>query len=382
MNAKIKSCFVIALLLSTFLASPGHAQFHATTLKNYCDVPTLRQTVVYVDDTVMIDGRTDWAVRLSTKLRGALLHGEMVSVVRLSPATGQSQEIWKGCWPGVTESERAALHKQATWLNGDPVDEIDEQTGFFARDFGQALSSIYVKAKQPANRAAIDPAKPPQREILRALASDGSRFGQSHVTIRALVYSNLAENSSLGSVFQPPAGATLDFGKRLQTSLRRGVFYLFGLGEGMPAASINDLVRSFWTNGLRSMDASVEAVGTDLNLPNVFPSRATMYSIEVNVNGQLLDGRLSLLADRDGTIVDSWISVQRLAEGTSSLSGTYVCRDDDSCRLDAIADNGLLTTVAGSETVSLSGTNKEGMTGQIAVKGTASFPLRVVGITP
>jgi hypothetical protein len=74
----------------------------------WCEKPNPRQTVVYIDDMMMAEGRTDWASKLSTKLRATLAPGERVTVVRLSPRSGQSKEMWAGCWPGLTEADRAA----------------------------------------------------------------------------------------------------------------------------------------------------------------------------------------------------------------------------------------------------------------------------------
>jgi hypothetical protein len=88
--------FALALVS---VSLPAHAQFFGKKKLDlsYCDIVTPRQTVVYIDDLALIDGHTDWAVQLSSKLRGALIHGERVTVVRLSPASGQSKEIWYGC---------------------------------------------------------------------------------------------------------------------------------------------------------------------------------------------------------------------------------------------------------------------------------------------
>ena len=92
-----------ALLLTTSAAS---AQLFGTDSLDpkFCQNNAYRQTVVYVDDMMMIDGRTEWATKLADKLRATLAPGERTTVVRMSPAEGASKELWSGCWPAYTEA--------------------------------------------------------------------------------------------------------------------------------------------------------------------------------------------------------------------------------------------------------------------------------------
>src|ERR1700691_2999594 len=75
----------------------------------FCSQPSFRQTVVYIDDMMMVDGHTEWATKLADKLRSTLAPGERVTVVRLSPASGQSSELWSGCWPDYSDAKRGSL---------------------------------------------------------------------------------------------------------------------------------------------------------------------------------------------------------------------------------------------------------------------------------
>ncbi len=77
----------------------------------FCDQPSVRQTVVYIDDMFMQEGQRDWAEKLFDKLKGTLVPGERVTVVELSPADGQSREAWTGCWPDYAADERERLGK-------------------------------------------------------------------------------------------------------------------------------------------------------------------------------------------------------------------------------------------------------------------------------
>jgi hypothetical protein len=237
------------------------------------------------------------------------------------------------------------------------------------------LTSIYADAKRPASEVQIDPAHPPNKEIIRALASDEARFSQSKTTVRAVIYSDMAENGSLASVFKPQAGPPENFGKRLGSYLRQSVVYAFGIGETVKEAAIAEDTRRFWTNVLTSMNAAVGGLGADLNVPNVIPVRSYVYAVTLSREGQEFDGRLALLTDADGSLTDSWLGISRLS--IAELSGRFRCQrtdHDENCHLEATT-NGGVATMAPSETLSLSGTQSAEMTGQLGVKG-AFFPVK------
>jgi hypothetical protein len=345
---------------------PSWALFDTYGLdSSYCTQPTVRGTVIYVDDMLMTDGRTDWALKLGTKLRATLTPGERVWVVRLSPAEGQSKEYWTGCWPDYPAAKRAALAQQTYILRRNPVDEIADQKKYFIRDLGAALTQIYLDAKRPAGQVRIAADNPPRKQILRALASDEGRFADSNKTIRAIIYSDLAENSDLGSAFHPQADPPA-FGQRLGSYLRRGVFYDYGMGEdvhGDPA--FPEHARAFWIGVLRSMAASVAGLGADLNVPNTLPVRAYAWPVTLSFESQPLDGRLSLLVNEDGDLVDSWLGISRL--GSAVLSGHFRCADTGGCRLDSETAGGIATN-APSETLQMHG-SLLALTGSLGVPG-------------
>ena len=361
---------LLALAASNLLCAPSWALFDNYGLDaSYCQQPTVRSTVVYIDDMMMVDGQTEWATKLDVKLRATLTPGERVTVVRLSPSSGQSKEYWSGCWPDYPAAKKAELASQTYILQQNPVDKIADQKKYFVRDLGAAITRIYLDGKRPQDAVRIGAGSPPQKQILRALASDEGRFANSATVIRAIVYSDLAENSDLGSVFQPvSAGDQPNFGQKLGSYLRRGVFYDYGMGEdvrGDPA--FPEQARVFWGGALRSMAATVMGLGADLNIPNTLPLRAYAWPVTLAFDGQSLDGRLSLLVGEDGNLVDSWLGISRLT--SAAIGGTFKCAGgpEGACRLDAETTSGIATN-APSEQLSLKGTAKA-LAGRLGVRG-------------
>jgi hypothetical protein len=362
------------LTVATIVATPAHAVFEAVGLSsNFCKIGAVRHTVVYVDDMMMIEGRTDWAKKLIDKLKASLAPGERVTVVQLSPKEGRSTEVWTACWPDYTDAQRKAISQQSYVFSKNPLDGLGEQQGFFIRDFGAAVSKVYASGKRPESVVRFSADAAPSKQILRGLASDEGRFSNSAVTVRAIIYSDMAENSDLGSVFKPPSEATINYAEKLGTHLRKSVFYVFGLGEAvLDSSSMQENAKAFWTRALRIMSASVGGIGADLNVPNRVPVFNGSYNVSMKFDGQDIDGKLSVLTDRDGNLVDSWLGFNRLS--ITSVTGTYRCGAGSNCKLEANTRSGL-TSSSPTEKLTLSG-QPDKLIGSLGIPGTKLvFPL-------
>ncbi|WP_281701146.1 hypothetical protein [Acetobacter malorum] len=324
-----------------------------TTLDaSYCKFNPPRQTVVYVDDTDVVKDRIDWVKSLLAKLQQTLMPGERTTVVELSPQHGQSKEIWSACWPNVSAAEAKKLTSESHFFSGNPLDSLKEQQGFFARDFGQAITKIYVSSQRAPAEVEIDPENPPKKSIIRSLASDGARYANAHGTIRSILYSDMAENSELGSVFKTPVPASLDLDSKLGTYLHRSIFYVFGAGSTVKDdGKVSDNIRKFWAIALQSMAANVGGFGSDLGIANVIPLHGATFEVTLKENSDELHGHLFLMMDTDGQLVDSWIGITRLR--SAAINGSLRCSENTTqCTLNA-KTNSPLVTDSTLETLSL-----------------------------
>ena len=119
---------------------------------------------------------------------------------------------------------------------------------------------------------------------------------------------------------------------------------------------------------MRSMSATIGGIGTDLTVPNAVPTAAHSFDLALSDAGQRVIGRMSLLTDEDGTLVDSWIGFTRLR--VASMTGTYRCTGNPTtpvCTMSATT-NGNVVTTSSSETVTLSSSGT-GLAGSIGVPG-------------
>jgi len=377
MKSKSWGSAISAVVLLFMATVPAHAALFGVDGLDpaFCDLKPFRQTVVYVDDMAIEQGHSEWARTIFAKLKTSLMPGERVTVVRLSPVNGQSQEVGSACWPDYSEQRRAELAKGTYILTQSPLATLADQQKFFAAEIDKALGTIFTAARPQAD-VRIDPAAPPQKQIIRALASDEGRFSSSSQTIRAIVYSDMMENSDLGSVFNSQENPPLDLGKKLGSHFHRGVFYVFGVASDVEnGKTIQEDAKFFWTRALKYMTATVAGFGSDLNIPNRVPVNQLDYSIEVQYQDQPLAGRMSLLSDTEGNLIDSWLLVDRLS--IALVEGSFKCRGAV-CRLDGTTASGIITN-SPSEAVNLSGA-KASLEGQIGVRGSSGFlPLKAVG---
>lgn len=339
----------------------------------FCKQKVVRQTVVYVDDMMMVEGKVEWAKKINSKLKSTLLPGERVSVVRLSPAVGQSTEIWTGCWPGFSPEQQQQMAKETYFFTQNPMEGLNQQQAFFVRDFGSALTNIHSAGKRAEEDVRVDLKAPPRKHILRALASDESRFSNSTTTIRAIIYSDMLENSDLGSVFNPLPNPFPNFAEKLGSKFKKGVFYAFGVAEDMTdGQAAPSALKAYWTDTFKVMSAVLNGFGSDLNVPNSVPMNNYNYNLHYSFDGQELEGKMSLLTDADGNIMDSWIGFSRLT--IAGVTGTFICTNDN-CKLDGTTTTSIATT-SPTESLAMSGKVQK-LSGQLGVAGTKmSFELK------
>jgi hypothetical protein len=345
----------------------------------FCKNKTFRQTVVYIDDKMMVDGKTDWARKVSGKLKSTLTAGERVTVVRLSPDNGQSSEIWTGCWPSYTSEQKESLSKQSYIFTENPAEGIDQQQAFFMKDLNDAIVKIYSATKRSDADIADDQKNLPKKQILRALASDETRFSTSNMTIRAIIYSNMQENSDLGSVYTALPQPFPDYADKLGSRFKNGIFYAFGVGGDTSNQKASpEAVKTFWEKTFVKMQAVLAGMGADLSVANSMPVKAYNYNVHLDFKGQDLEGRMPILVADDGTLVDSWIGFTRMS--IAGLSGTFSCQSE-LCKLDTAPTTNLLasndTTKRAAETIKLSG-KEASLSGQAGVQGAKplSFELK------
>ncbi len=356
-------------------APPAFAQFGASKLniEKFCDRPTERQTVLYVDDTILSKSDARWFETLDARLRSTLLPHEAVTVVRLSPVQGRSKELWRGCWPDFTADERQQIERgqggMSGWFSSNPIKNLPDMQAVFRQQLQAAIGQIFTEAARDSIN--IDTARPPERSYLRALASDGGRFGRSPIHSRAIFYADLLETSEFASVFKQQDMAQWRqqaeaIAPKLGIDFGRASLHAFGVGASLrqPGALPENAIR-FWRAFIQTANGNAGFFGADLAIPAKRPESLTVYEIETTVDKRNLDGRMLLFADRDGVLHDSFAFLR--GQYGAPLIGSFLCNPGGQCRLEAKVGAMFLFSTEG-ESFDLRG-DRNGLSGIVGHRG-------------
>ncbi|WP_374632254.1 hypothetical protein [Ferrovibrio sp.] len=366
---------VPGIIAATLFALPAFAQFGASKLniQGFCDKPAERQTVLYVDDTILSKSDARWFETLDARLRSTLLPHETVTLVRLSPAQGRSKELWRGCWPDFTAEERQQIERgqggMSSWFTSNPVKNLPDMQAVFRQQLQAAMGQIFTDAARES--ILIDPARPPERSYLRALASDGGRFGRNPIHARVILYADLLETSEYTSVFKQQDAAQWRqqaeaIAPKLGIDFGRASLHAFGIGSSLrqPGALPENAIR-FWRAFIQTANGNPGFLGADLAIPAKRPDSMAIYEIETAVNKRNLDGRILLFADRDGVLHDSYAFLR--GQFSAPLHGSFLCNPAGQCRLEAKVGAMFLFSTEG-ESFDLKG-DRNGLSGTLGHRG-------------
>lgn len=317
----------------------------------FCKNPSVRRTVIYIDDALMIEDDVAWAERLHGKLMANLMPAEPLTVVRLDTRTGRAEEIWNGCFPDYTPAQLKKIEESGPYfLRANPVEIVEKQRQVFSSQMVNALAKIFEGAKRPTNAVRFLAQKAPQRRIVRALAADEARFSLRDKTTRVILYTDGLENSNLFSVFSSEGVAQKGrtAASTLGLNLGKAVFYVFGVASTLKnAPETSNVAKIFWRNFFAEANALLAGFGSDINVSTSRPISRKVLDFDVTIKGKTGVGRMVLMPDTDGTLQDSFISLSAMRSGL--LEGSYKCAAEASCVLDARILSPFLTNVAGEE---------------------------------
>lgn len=371
----MKQLFLAGVLVAAvcFAAAPVNAMFGAgdQDYSKFCEVKSPRQTIILVDDRLMIAGQTRWAESMMNILLGSLMPSEPITVVKLKAETGSSEQVWTGCFPDYSAAEKVKLDKETSILSKSWRKVLETQQATFRRDLGAALGKVYVDSQRAAGAVSIDAGTPPQKQLIRALKDATTRFDRNRGHIRAILYSDMLENSDLGNSLKTGAVDGLKMVRTVGLNFQQAVLYVFGVGSTFASSgNYADKLGVFWENVLDAGVSHVAGFGSDLAIPTGIPVGAAKYEFTIKIGDDTRKGMMLVFYDRDGRMVDS-LAVAGATLRSLVSDGTYVCSSDGNCRMEAKLPRGLVTTNEANdpalmETLVLNG-SREKLKGTIGV---------------
>ena len=370
--------FLIAMAM--LCIQPANAQLSSEydidqfcTDANVAAANPLRQTVVYVDETIaapsdfasdhaketndwkraLADGlrTSEWYTQLESKLTASLMASEHVTVL-LVRADGSVEDVAEFCWPGYGEKQReeiAARGVLESFFTADPVDELATQRSV-------AFALVRSALAEGLSTGALPSAG---KNYIRALSRDEGRLRNERGRfVRVIFYGGMVEDSEYGSVQGDDSPRDLARRAVERTSLRLGgaSFYIYGPRD------ISDKLQAFWSELLRRGGGQLAALGSDLALVAKVPTTLHRFSLEVDVAPpeHVRRGRATVLVAQGDEVVDGAI----VLAGTfrAALSGNLSCSEgsnacSSSCDLRVETRRSVYFKSLPRETLEITGTN-------------------------
>lgn len=359
--------FIIFGLLLLIKSNSSWAIFGADDFKieKFCQptIKSARQTIIYVDDQILIKNESQWAKDLLSKLLANLIPSEQVTLVKISSNSGETQEIWHACYPNYTSVELDKIKKENnSFFGSDPVKQLQNQQAFFRKQFSDALGKILNLNGREINQVKIDLKNQNKKQIIRAFSNDGARFDTSRGAIRLIIYSDMLENSDLGISINDQ----IDKFNSQSVNFKNATIYVYGSGVTISSQGIiTDKVKNFWKKIFEESNGHLVSFGSNLTIPSSVPVKYEAYNIEVNIeeNKDSREGEMRLFIDQDGHLQDSYISISNKVQSVIQ-DGNYLC-NDSKCTITANTINSVVTKQGNNE-IKLKGTS-ENLVGTLAI---------------
>lgn len=358
---------ILSSLLSSFLLFSSSATLalggiESLKIDQFCNVKSPRQTLIYIDDDVIQQDDTQWALQLISKVMTNLMPSESVTLVKLSSELGSTEERWKACYPDITvaelEKRKESIGFLEKLLTTDASKQLKEQKTVFKAQMTGALEKILTEKSQQKSKSSTV-----KKQIIRALENDIARFDNRNGAIRVIIYSDMLENSDLISSQNSSVLEAKKLAEARKLNFQNAVFHIFGSGK---SGNIKGL-KSFWEEFIDGGAGNLADIGSELILTSKPPDSLKVYDVEIEITkDDIRRGTLRLFIDNDSKLQESVVTI-----GTKQRSllddGEFLCQQDH-CSLQAKARSPLIVA-EGKEEFKLTGTI-DSLSGKLQIPST------------
>lgn len=332
---------ILALIVSS------NSAFAATDFEEYCNVPnhqsSARHSIIIIDEVAVVAepdrkplvANQPWrrfVLELLDVRRTGISHDflprERVSLLMARRDGGGLTRLFSGCLPFFSDEEKKAIADQ----RGNTMNSVDTFFGW-----GQAS-----REKKDADRLAnllngsmLEAARPDRisepvesRELLKSglFSSLGrSRIVELSLGIpRIFIFSDLTRFDFPGATDPVTARELgMKLGEQSQIDLERSEIYVSSSGSAKSPEIARELFHSFFLQAR----ARLMSFSGSPTLPNVSanPLSVRIYQGKITYARDIYPIRMRLSTDRNGTAVNSWISVQTDRDRLTPLGGVLTC---------------------------------------------------------
>jgi hypothetical protein len=333
--------------------SPNGSQSGVPHLESYCTVPglsaPLRQTVLVIDEQSVTRAEQPEQIRtanpalfqLVTTLGDPQLSlqvGSMAPRERLTiyvaPQDGGALKLaFTGCVPGFSVDEKRSLeHVQSaaskmsdSFFSKGPV----QQAGREGDTFRTALLGALVNVASMAPGA--KPAAPlMQRSFLQSLQSVPQLSSIENGVPRVFLFTDVAGFAPDG-LADAQAARRQGFADADKARLLFGMADVHVVGPRAPSDNLaHDYAQAFFLGSQGHLLSWGGAVFT--SLPPA-PTRLDTFTGNVSYPPYQFPMQMRLAADRNGSLVDSWVVVKKERSIATPLTGSISCDADQVCQI-------------------------------------------------
>ena len=297
-------------IASNIFSSPG------AVLQSFCNEPSPRQTLLYLDQGIIGKTDTDWYRDLQNKLK--FLPSERIKVMMFSSEDSRVKDIWSTCYPSYTAKVYQEKKDNAGPFSAGPDKLLKEA--------GKLYNNLFIKALAVPVEKTVLPEKPhyevgefPKKSILEAIYYDSGRFDLDNGTTRVVVFSDMVENSSHAapdSLQDIENAKTLarEAADRYPLDLNNAQFYVYGVGYSHKSSILNRQLKTFWSYWLNRSGAYLQSFETQLNMPKRevgFDPVSYVGALE-QLNGVKIATNLRLGFSENGKLANSWIGIRNM----------------------------------------------------------------------
>ncbi|KIL99738.1 hypothetical protein CCC_03910 [Paramagnetospirillum magnetotacticum MS-1] len=323
--------FSVLLCLGIGISSVKAAEvesriFNKGGIESWCNQSSPRQTVIYVDESIITQGDDKWARQLMNKIH--FTPRERVQVVALRADAGTADQRFSLCYPDYSQAELEDLRRGqriSEFFTGTPMDQMRQAREQFDRGFRVALSSFIVKG-QASGIAPVQTGPLPDKSIAEAMFYDEKRFATENGVSRLIIFSDMLQNSQS---FQPtkendPAASGIDAARKYAIRFNLAEVHVFGIGSTVPAGDpVNRKMEAFWRAFFLANGAYLEQFSNTLNLGDSRSIAVKRWRGALAVADMHSEVNLRIMTDESGVLVNSWLVVNN--SGGLPLEGKEKC---------------------------------------------------------
>jgi hypothetical protein len=347
----LRRSILLAAILAGFSSVPGRAQNFDAYCNRPDSAPALRQTVILLDEhdvrpepggEANPDNRP-WRQYLGMLLlptNPSLLEQnfaprERVSIALVRKDGAGLRQIFTGCLPFFSPAERAKLAHDAgmmqqvhAFFGSGPAAGARRDMDMFRIQLGNAFKSALDPSalSAPSGRERNDA---PASSSLAASLKQAKLFNPYYGLPRIVLFSDLTR--LLRDMPVDRAGARkwgFDQGFQSDIDFGNAELYISGL-RGSQNGSLRDGLEAF----ALASHAELAGMGPFASLPSFRapPQRIYRFNGLIRYPDNRFPIRIRLALDENGSLVNSWLSVQTSREQFAPLHGILTCEANDAC---------------------------------------------------